>query len=313
MSSESTHPAPFVDTSTLGRPRHWSVGAVIQNPDDGRYLMIERAKPPYGLAGVAGHVDEEEEHDLERVIIRETYEETGVMPLVQPKIRSLWGVEVPWNSCLTVGVHLWHLFHVTLRPNRELKFPPDEVKSGGWYSPEQLAEANLEPVWREWLERLEIIPRKPRVTICGSMAFAKEMEAAAEHLRREHGCLVVVPSLVGESRDGSRISLTEQIAQAGGWNAPLDHPVWEAKRAAIHEHLRWVSWCDTVLVWNPEKKSLPGYVGANTMIEMVFGAGWYSKQVALMNSLSPGIPGLDEVMACSPKVLDGDLSRLLDA
>lgn len=37
---------------------HYSAGALIRRGD--KYLLIDRAKPPFERAGVAGHIDEGE-------------------------------------------------------------------------------------------------------------------------------------------------------------------------------------------------------------------------------------------------------------
>ena len=58
-----------------GQKMHYSVGAVIER--NGLYLLIDRAKPPFGFAGIAGHVDEGE--SAEQAIIREVREESGLV------------------------------------------------------------------------------------------------------------------------------------------------------------------------------------------------------------------------------------------
>ena len=47
-----------VGKSPSGKEMHYSVGALIER--DGKYLMIDRANPPFGFAVLAGHVDAEE-------------------------------------------------------------------------------------------------------------------------------------------------------------------------------------------------------------------------------------------------------------
>lgn len=51
-----------------GKVHHYSVGALIEL--NGKYLLIDRAIPPLGFAGVAGHIDEGEapEHALAREV-----------------------------------------------------------------------------------------------------------------------------------------------------------------------------------------------------------------------------------------------------
>ncbi|PIR46847.1 MAG: hypothetical protein COV07_02165 [Candidatus Vogelbacteria bacterium CG10_big_fil_rev_8_21_14_0_10_45_14] len=56
-----------------GEVIHYSVGAVIER--DGKYLLIDRARPPFGWACSSGHVDSGEE--AETALVREVKEETG--------------------------------------------------------------------------------------------------------------------------------------------------------------------------------------------------------------------------------------------
>lgn len=292
--------------NSLGWPKqHMSVGAIIQRA--GKYLMIERNSVPFGKAGVAGHVDAGEERDLEGAIAREVDEEVDLRVVAVTPVPEIQGVEVLWNHCRSAKSHRWHLYYVATEG--EPRFDPVETKGGGWFTPEELASSALEPVWREWLERLKIIPRQPRVTICGSMSFAAEMAAAAETLRAR-GWQVVAPSLVGESADGSPASLTDQFARSGGArNAP--RALYEKKAEAIRDHFRWVSWCDVVLIWNPDKKGVDGYVGPNTFAEVLFGSGWLGKTVVALYPFSDGVVGCEELVSCCPEhCLHGDLAAL---
>ena len=60
-----------------GQTLHYSVGAIIKK--DGKYLLIDRVFPPFGLAGLAGHIDEGE--SPEQTIVREVEEESGLKVL----------------------------------------------------------------------------------------------------------------------------------------------------------------------------------------------------------------------------------------
>ena len=75
-----------------GKLLHYSVGAVIEK--DGKYLLVDRVKPPFGFAGLAGHVDEGESPDA--TIVREIMEESG-LKVVNSKL--LFEEEILWNYC----------------------------------------------------------------------------------------------------------------------------------------------------------------------------------------------------------------------
>ena len=304
--------------SSRGFPAHWSVGAIIERA--GKYLMIDRAFEPLGLAGVAGHVDEEADgsHEpLDVAIVREIKEETGLSVSAIHAIPSIYGVEVLWNHCRSAGSHTWWLFRAWVTDvsggagTGEPKFDAIETKGGGWHTPDELAAANLEPVWREWYERLGIIPRKPRVTICGSMAFAAEMAEAAT-LLRGRGWEATAPALKALGADGTVTSFTEVLRSRGFDAVPDDDPFWAAKRDAILEHFRWIDWCEVALVWNQEKRGVPGYIGSNTMMEIGWATG-VGKKVVALNPLNHVVAGFEEAKACLSGCLDGDLNGLEDA
>ena len=137
--------------SSKGQPMHYSAGAIIKK--DGKYLLIERAHPPYGFAGPAGHIDKGE--TPEEAVKREVREETG---LIVAKSSKLLQKEVQKNTCIcTTGitVHHWHLFECVAAgiPKRNQQ----ETKSIGWYTPAEIKKLTLEPVWKYWLTKLKII------------------------------------------------------------------------------------------------------------------------------------------------------------
>ena len=139
---------PKQGLSKDGKPMHYSAGALIKKGD--KYLLIDRVKPPYGFAGLAGHVDEGET-ELE-ALIREVEEESGL------KVREynlLFEEELDWNWCSKdVGVHYWFLFECEV--TGEIKRNYAETKSIGWYTKEEIQDLKLEPVWDYWLKKLEL-------------------------------------------------------------------------------------------------------------------------------------------------------------
>ncbi len=150
--------------SSDGRPLHYSVGALITK--GGRYLLLDRVRKPFGFAGVAGHV-EEGETPIE-AIEREVKEESD---LTSVTCQILFDEEVLWNGCSHGDfTHHWYLFKIDVE-GMFFKLNAHAGKVMGWYTPEELAELNLEPVWRYWFERLKIIKKKDAAL---SETFGKE-------------------------------------------------------------------------------------------------------------------------------------------
>jgi len=144
---------PKLTYSSSGEKIHYSVGAIVTN-DEGKYLLIDRLKQPFGFACPAGHVDEGE-HPV-TAIMREVEEETGLIPWRIESI-SLEGFTDAPNEACSRGVknHVWDLYYV--RGTGELIFKADEVKSIGWYSIEQIRELPMESVWKYWFTKLNIL------------------------------------------------------------------------------------------------------------------------------------------------------------
>ena len=137
------------DKTQGGKPMHFSVGALIER--DGKYLLIDRAVPPLGFAGVAGHVDEGENEA--RAIAREVKEEVG-LEVSNPEL--LFQEELDWNWCSKgVQSHYWYLFRCSVSGDTERSVR--ETKSAGWYSKEEVKTLTLEPVWGYWFKKLNII------------------------------------------------------------------------------------------------------------------------------------------------------------
>ena len=65
---------------------------------------------------------------------------------------------------------------------------------------------------------------------------------------------------------------------------------------------------DAILVVNTERRGIPDYIGANTLIEMAF-AYVLDKRIYLLNPV-PDLPYADEIAAMKPVVIDGDFSKV---
>jgi 8-oxo-dGTP pyrophosphatase MutT (NUDIX family) len=132
-----------------GKLLHYSAGAVIKK--DGKYLLIDRINPPFGFAGLAGHIDEEESPD--ETIVREVKEESGL------KVKSfelLYEEEILFGVCREgAPAHKWWLYECEVEG--EIIQDKVESKSIGWYTIDEIKSLNLEPVWKYWFEKLGII------------------------------------------------------------------------------------------------------------------------------------------------------------
>lgn len=257
---------------------HESVGALIER--NGRYLMLRRKYAPFGLAGVAGHVDEGEtsRHDA---ILREILEEVGVSGATVTET-LVDGEEMPGNHCRRADVHRWYLYRCQIPDGAEPVFDEEETLGGGWFTPDELANEDLEPVWRLWFERLGIVPIRPRLVICGSM-FEVEAMAVAAKVAVGYGWNVECPSI---DEEGDRLRLARR-------------------------YLGSISRAHRVVLWNPSPKT----IGASSFAEVLFAAVWLGKPVSPAWPIAPTDPVAPELLALKAhgllgEDLWGDLSAL---
>ena len=120
--------------SSKGEIMHYSVAALIK--DGNKYLLIDRARLPYGFACVAGHIDENE--TFQKALEREVLEEIGVEVTTS---RLVFQGELEKNTCgKGANVHHWFVFKVNYKG--ELKIDTKEVKSIGWYTKKEIKNLN---------------------------------------------------------------------------------------------------------------------------------------------------------------------------
>ena len=137
---------PKQSTLPGGQILHYSIGAVIER--DGKYVLLDRLKEPFGFACPAGHVDEREINW--RAMDREVYEETGYRASEEdfeylrtfdwsfPEVRVLFPT-------------------YRLKPERgiEVKLNSQEHREYRWVTPEECARwPNLIHGFKDLLEKI---------------------------------------------------------------------------------------------------------------------------------------------------------------
>lgn len=152
-----------------------------------------------------------------------------------------------------------------------------------------------------------------KITLCGSIGFYKEMESARDGLRKL-GYEVKIPELAlevpQEFGGGKKVYFGQYIEQNGGIDAfPSKHEIWNLKEGAIRDHYKKLDWCDAILVVNPEKRGVQGYVGGNTLIEI--GVAFYlKKKIYLLNPVSSELSYKQEIMGMKPTILNGKFDSI---
>lgn len=152
-----------------------------------------------------------------------------------------------------------------------------------------------------------------KITICGSIGFYKEMESARDQLV-ELGHEVKIPELTLEVPEefggGKKVYFGQYVEENGGMNAfPAGHKLWDLKEGAIKDHFEKIEGTDAILVINPEKRGVAGYVGGNTLIEI--GVAFYLKKpIYIFNPVSSELSYKQEILGMKPIILDGNLNNI---
>lgn len=84
--------------------------------------------------------------------------------------------------------------------------------------------------------------------------------------------------------------------------------MWDAKEVAIRNHFDKVAWSDCILVINPEKNTIPSYIGANTLLEM--GLAFHLRKPIYVLYNIPELGYKEEILGMKPVCLHEDLSVL---
>ncbi len=135
-----------------------------------------------------------------------------------------------------------------------------------------------------------------KVIICGSISAADEIlsvKAALEAAGHE----VEIP-------DGVKNPELRARANAADTERAED----KIKHNLIRGYFEKIKMHDIVLVVNPPKRGIDGYIGGNTFIEMAF-AHVLNKPLYVLHPL-PEISYISEIIAMQPTVIDGDLSLI---
>jgi len=135
-----------------------------------------------------------------------------------------------------------------------------------------------------------------KIIICGSISAAKEIiEVKAELEKAGHS--VEIPDGVKSEfmRNRTEVSQEEKASD-------------KIKFDLIRGYYNKIKENEAVLIVNPEKRGVKGYIGGNTFLEMGF-AYVLNKKIYCLNPL-PELSYVNEIMAMQPIIIDGDLSKI---
>ncbi|MDD5341538.1 MAG: hypothetical protein PHC97_03850 [Patescibacteria group bacterium] len=145
-----------------------------------------------------------------------------------------------------------------------------------------------------------------KITICGSIAFFKEMKESAKNLE-DLGHEVLLPPVEVSDGAGKAMSVEKYYELRKGSGDKEDW-VWDTKERAMRDHFEKVMISEAILVLNYRKNNIDGYIGANTFLEM--GLAFHNrKKIFLLNRI-PDVSFGEEILGMKPIILNGDLTKI---
>lgn len=137
---------------------------------------------------------------------------------------------------------------------------------------------------------------KMKIIICGSISAADEILRVKKELE-DKGNEVEIPEGVKkpEIKAKTNASMSERA------NVKIKYDL-------IRGYYEKMKKYDVVLVVNPEKKGVKGYIGGNTLIEMAF-AHILKKPLYCLYPL-PELSYSSEILAMQPVILGGNLNNI---
>jgi hypothetical protein len=135
-----------------------------------------------------------------------------------------------------------------------------------------------------------------KIIICGSISAAKEIIEVKQKLEMK-GHIVEIPEGVKKDylRGRTKVDSVEKAKD-------------KIKFDLIRGYFNKIKNHDVVLIVNPEKKGIKGYIGGNTFIEMAF-AHVLNKKLFCLYPI-PDLSYSSEIIAMQPVVLNGNLNKI---
>lgn len=148
---------------------------------------------------------------------------------------------------------------------------------------------------RIFARRSGLILKNIKITICGSMHFAKEMLEIQKALEAA-GHIVCIPKTAKKCTSNPHLNVD--------FNFVLEND-------CMMDHFRKIEASEAILVVNNRRKGHDGYIGGSTLMEIAV-AKYLGKIIFILNDLPPEdkISYIFEVKVTQPVILNGDLSKI---
>lgn len=144
--------------------------------------------------------------------------------------------------------------------------------------------------------------RISKIALCTSAHFFKEAVEIERRLKRL-GFKVSMPytALIMKQTNNYDVGLYKTW-----FKNPGDY---SRKAFLMRNHFRKVVSSDALLVVNLKKNEFDGYIGGNTLAEMVIGF-YFRKPIFILNTPTDKLPYTEEILGMRPVFLEGDLTKI---
>ena len=141
------------------------------------------------------------------------------------------------------------------------------------------------------------------IVLCSSANFYEHTNKVADELEKL-GFKAVVPHNASLMRKNNNYN----VETVRTWL--VDPKDFSKKQQYIRWHFDEIAKGDIILVVNDEKHGVPGYIGANVLMEM--GLGFYlNKPIYILNPVNKDAGNYEEVIGMGSVIINGDLSKII--
>ncbi len=119
-----------------------------------------------------------------------------------------------------------------------------------------------------------------KITLCGSLVFLEYMKQ-------------LEADLISRGHEVQRPEIP--------WPKDVLCPP-DQKAEAMREHFEKIEWSDAIVIVNPEKKGVAGYVGGNALMEMAL--AFYLRKTIYLTHQIPDVSYTEEILGMLPHKIE---------
>jgi hypothetical protein len=147
-----------------------------------------------------------------------------------------------------------------------------------------------------------MIKKQKVIALCSSADFFRDVIEVKKQLVKLGFSVLLPHGAIIMQRSGNY-----SVSDLKTWFKDNDY---RRKTMFINDHFKKIAKSQAILVVNNKKRSIDGYIGGATLMEMTI-AHYLKKKIFIMNPVSKELPYYEEVFGLSPIIINGDLSKMV--